>query len=76
MDEDDYLGDGIRVQMDEFDFVVIKESTHEIVHREPKSTLVEGREHHNVISVGCGDIFPSGGVPLQHDAIRKEAIHN
>jgi hypothetical protein len=44
--------------MDEFNLVVIKESAEKVAGREAKSTLEEGREHHNLGHIGCENIFP------------------
>jgi hypothetical protein len=54
MDVDGNLKNGIR----------IKESTKEIVGREAKSGLEEGGEHHNLICIGCGEVFAGGRTPL------------
>jgi hypothetical protein len=58
------MENGVRVQMDEFSLVVIKESAEEIAGREAKSALEEGREHHNLHCTGCRNVFPSGRMPL------------
>jgi hypothetical protein len=54
------MENGVRVQMDEFNLVVIKESTEDIIGREAKSVLEEGREHHNLSHIGCRNVFPGG----------------
>jgi hypothetical protein len=54
------LENGVRVQMHEFNLVVIKKSVKEITGREAKSALEEGREHHSVNCAGCTNIFPGG----------------
>jgi hypothetical protein len=41
------LENGVTVQMNEFNLVVIKESAQKVIGREAKSVLEEGREHHN-----------------------------
>jgi hypothetical protein len=41
------LENGVTVQMNEFNLVVIKESAQKVVGREAKSVLEEGREHRN-----------------------------
>jgi hypothetical protein len=41
MDEDGDLKNGIRIEMDYFNFVVVKESAEEIAGREAKSVLKE-----------------------------------
>jgi hypothetical protein len=65
VDKNRNLENGVTLQVDEFNLIVIKESTMEIVGREAKSELNEGREHQNLSSIGCRDIFPSGRTPLQ-----------
>jgi hypothetical protein len=54
------MENGVRVQMDEFNLVVIKESTEDIIGREAKSALEEGREHHNLSRIGCRNVFRGG----------------
>jgi hypothetical protein len=67
--KDSKLENGVRVQMDKFNLVVIKGSTEEITGREAKSVLKEGREHHNLSRIGCRTLLPSGRMPLQDDTI-------
>jgi hypothetical protein len=55
---------------------VIKESTEEFIDQNTKPALEEGGEHHNLIGVGCWDIFSYGRAPLQHYAIWEEVIHD
>jgi hypothetical protein len=69
VDKDDNLENGIRVEMDKFDSVMIEESTEEVASRKAESTLEEGGEHHNLIRIGCWDVFPHGKMPLQHRVV-------
>jgi hypothetical protein len=55
---------------------VIKESAQEIVGWEAKSVLKERGKHHNLLFVGCWDVFPDGRMPLKHDAIREKVVHH
>jgi Fe2+ or Zn2+ uptake regulation protein len=48
---------------------VVKEFTEEIAGREAESALEKGGKHHNLICIGCGEVFAGGRTPLQHDAI-------
>jgi hypothetical protein len=52
VDKNSNLKNGVRVQMDEFNLVVIKESTKEIAGRKAKSTLE--KEENTTISVVLG----------------------
>jgi hypothetical protein len=74
VDKNDNLENGIRVQMNEFNLVLIKESTENVVGREAKSALEEGREHHNLSCIGCRNIFPSGRTPLQDGAVQEKMV--
>jgi hypothetical protein len=76
VDKNNNLEIGVRVQMDEFNLVVIKEFTEEIVGREVKSTFEKGREHHNLSRIGCRKVIPNGGTPLQDDAVWEKVIHS
>jgi hypothetical protein len=76
VDKNSNMENGVRVQMDEFNLLMIKEPMEEIADREAKSVLEEGREHHNLSRIGCRNIFPGGRMPLQDSAVRAEVIHN
>jgi hypothetical protein len=76
MDKNDNLKNGNRIEMDQFDLVVIKESTEEVVDREAKSALEEGRKHHNLGRIGCWNIFRSGRTPLQICAVWEKMIRS
>jgi hypothetical protein len=69
MDKNGNLKNGNRIEMDQFDLVVIKESTEEVADREAKSALEEGRKHHNLGHIGCWNIFRSCRTPLQICAV-------
>jgi hypothetical protein len=59
--------------MDKLYLTPVKKSSEVVIGRESKSALEERREHHNLINIGCGNIFSGGGAPLQHDQSgRKE----
>jgi hypothetical protein len=76
VDKNSNLENGVRVQMDEFNLIVIKESVEEVTSREAKSVLEEGRENHNLSHIGCRHIFPISRTPLQDGAVREKVIHN
>jgi hypothetical protein len=76
VDKNNNLENGVRVQMDEFNLVVIKESAEKVAGREAKSTLEEGREHHNLGHIGCENIFPGGRTPLQDCMVRGKVIRD
>jgi hypothetical protein len=56
--------------------VAIKESTQKITGWEAKSALKERGKHHNLLCVGCWDVFPDGTTPLKHDAIWEKVVHH
>jgi hypothetical protein len=64
MDKDSDLQNGVRVQMDKLYLIVVKKSSEEVTVRESIPALEERREHHNLIRIGCGNIFFDGGAPL------------
>jgi hypothetical protein len=66
MDKSSNLKNGIIIEVDQFDLVVIKESAEEVLGREDESTLEEGRKHHNLNCIGCRNVFPGGRTPLQN----------
>jgi hypothetical protein len=76
MDEDGDLKNGIGIEMDEFDLVVIKESVEEIAGEEVESALNEGGKHHDFIHIGCRKIFTGDKVLLQHDVVWEKVVRN
>jgi hypothetical protein len=48
----------------------------EVSSQEAESTLKEGGKHHNLICVGCWNVFPSDRTPLQHCMIGEEVVRN
>jgi hypothetical protein len=75
VDKDSDLEDRIRVQMNQFNFLMLEESAQKIASRKAKSTL-EGGKHHDLIRIGCWDIFPSSMTPLEHGVIREKVVCN
>jgi hypothetical protein len=55
---------------------VVEEYAEEIAGWEAESTLEDGGEHHNLIFIGCGEVFTGGRTPLQHDTMRENVICN
>jgi hypothetical protein len=76
MDKNGNLKNGIRVEVDQFNLVVIKEPAEEVAGREAKSTLEEGRKHHNLDRIGCRNVFPGGRMLLQNCAVQEKMICN
>jgi hypothetical protein len=76
MDKDCNLENRVGIEMDQLDLLVIKESVQEITDREAKSVLKERRKHHNILCVGCWDVFHDGRMPLKHSAIREKGAHH
>jgi hypothetical protein len=76
VDKDSNLENGIRVEMDKFDSVMIEESAEKVSSRKAESVLEEGGEHHNLICIECWDVFPNSRTPVQHRAVREKVIHN
>jgi hypothetical protein len=76
MDKNSNMKNGVIIEVDQFDVVVIKESTEEVLGREAESTLKEGRKHHNLGCIGCRNVFPNGRTPLQNCVIQEKMIHN
>jgi hypothetical protein len=76
MDKNGNLKNGNRIEMDQFDLVMMKESAEEVASRETKSALEEGRKHHNLGHIGCRNVLPSGRTPLQNCVIWKKMIRS
>jgi hypothetical protein len=53
---------------------MIKKTVEEVVSWESKSALEERREHHNLIHIGCWNVFPNGRKPLQHSAVQEKVV--
>jgi hypothetical protein len=75
MDQDDGLKNGITVEMDYFNLIVVKESIEEIIGWEAKSALKGGKPH-NFICIGCGKVFVGDRTALQHGAVWEKVVHN
>jgi hypothetical protein len=54
--------------------VVVQKAVKEFTSGKAKSTLEDGRQHHNFIGVGSGNVFPLRWPPLEHDAIREKMV--
>jgi hypothetical protein len=76
MDKNGNLKNGIKIEVDKFDLVVIKEFTEEVTGREAKSALEERIKHHILCCIGCKNVFPGGRTPLQNRAVQEKMIHN
>jgi hypothetical protein len=76
VDKDGDLENGVRVEMDVFDSVVIKGTTEEVASRKAESTLEERRKHHNFNHIGCRNVLSSGGAPLEHGVVGEKMIRN
>jgi hypothetical protein len=57
VDKDGDLKNGLRIEMDKLNMVVMKEVVEEIAGREFKSSLKKGYQHHNFLSMRSGDYF-------------------
>jgi hypothetical protein len=64
VDKNGDLKNGVRVEMDQFNLVVVQKAMEEITDWESKSALEEGGEHHDFIGVGCWDDLTGGRAPL------------
>jgi hypothetical protein len=53
---------------------MMKDIAHKFTGRKPKSMGEEGRKHHNLIGIGCGDVFPFHRCPLEHLTVGKKLI--
>jgi hypothetical protein len=58
--------------MDKLYLIVVEKFVEEIASRESKPALEERGKHHNFIRIGCGNVFSSGGLPLQHGTVREK----
>jgi hypothetical protein len=70
------MENGVRVQKDNLDLIVIKESVEEVASRKAESALEERGEHHNLSCIGCRDVFSCSRAPLQHDTVGEKMIPN
>jgi hypothetical protein len=72
VDKNGDMKNRVRVEMNQFNFIVIEKATEEIANWKSKFVLEEGGEHHNLVGVGCWDILTGGRAPLQHLMIREK----
>jgi hypothetical protein len=76
MDKDSDFKNRVRVEMDWFNLVVIEESVEKVRGWEAESTLEERGKHHNLICIGCRNIFIDGRTPLQHSAVWEKVVRD
>jgi hypothetical protein len=74
MDKDGDSKNGVRVEMDKFNLIVIKESTEKVTGQKAASALEESGKHHNLVCIGCRNISAGSWMPLQHGAVRKKVV--
>jgi hypothetical protein len=74
MHKDGDLKDGVRINLHKLDLVMMKETKNKFTGGKSKSAGEEGKKHHNLISIGCGDVFPFRQSPLGHLMVRKKSI--
>jgi hypothetical protein len=53
VDKNGDMKNGVRVEMNQLDLVVIQKAMKEIADSKTKPVLEEGGKHHNFICVGC-----------------------
>jgi hypothetical protein len=71
MNKDGDLQDGIMIKMNWFYLVVVQKTAEEFTSGKAKSVLEEGKQHHDFIGVGNGNVFPFHWTPLEHGAIGR-----
>jgi hypothetical protein len=76
MGKDGNLEDGVAIQMNQFDLIVVDESVEEIIDQKTESALAEGGKHHDFVGIGCQDALPDGRVPLQYLTVREKMVRN
>jgi hypothetical protein len=68
------LKDGVRIEVDKFNLVVVKEVEEEIARRESESALEKGGQHHDFLCMRGGDFFILGRPPLNHGSVGEKVL--
>jgi hypothetical protein len=68
------MKNGVWIEMDRFNLVVMEEDVEEIAGRESKSSLEKGGQHHNLFGMRGEDFFILGRPPLNHDTVREKVF--
>jgi hypothetical protein len=55
---------------------MIEEFAKNVIGRKAKSTVEELGKHHNLLGIGCWDVFYYSRTPLEHGLIRVKMIFN
>jgi hypothetical protein len=76
VDKNGDLKNGVKVEMNQFNLVVVKKDAEEIVDQESKSALEEGGKHHDFVGVGCWNVLTVGRAPLQHLTVREKVARD
>jgi hypothetical protein len=66
MNKDYDLKNRIRVQVNQFDLIMVEKTVEELASGEAESTMEEG-QHYNLVGVGSGNIFILSWPPLEND---------
>jgi hypothetical protein len=74
VDKDNNLEDGIGIEMDKLNLIVMKEDTEKITGKEAKSSLEKGSQHHDFLGMRGGNFFIFCRPPLNHDTVREEML--
>jgi hypothetical protein len=76
MHEDHDLEDGVQVEVDQLDLVVMKEVVDEVTDGKAKSSLEEGGLHHDFICIGCRDVLVLRWLSLEDGSEWEEVALN
>jgi hypothetical protein len=55
---------------------MIEEFAKKVTGRKAKSTVEELGKRHNLLGIGCWDVFSCSRTPLEHGLIREKMIFN
>jgi hypothetical protein len=74
MDKDYNLNDGVKIKMDQFDFIMMEKTVEEFVRRKAKSSLKEGSQHNDFVGAGSGNVFAFSRPPLEYDTVEEKMV--
>jgi hypothetical protein len=66
------LKNGIRVEVNQLNLIMMEKAAKEFVGGETESSLEEGGQHHDLVGVRSGDFFILGWPPLEDGTVRKK----
>jgi hypothetical protein len=74
VDKNGNLKNGVGIDVDQFDLVVMKKATEKFTGGKTDPPLEEGHQHYNIVGMRGGNFFILHRSPLGHDVVREKVF--